>query len=257
MIKLFLKTYIAKLMSPTPIIGVLLLIGIFFLIRKNKKLFNFTYITLTFFFFLTSCNLIPDFLLNKYETIYPKFTLQSIEAQESPYIVVLGGGLDPTPQQPLSSQLSPQSLIRLVEGIKIHRQIPNSKLIVSGKGYAQMTEAKAMTKMAVQLGVNKNDIVQDPLSANTKEHPINLKTTLTNNPFILVTSALHMPRAMAYFKKAGLHPIPAPTEFILKGNYQGFLGNILIYPDGENLFALDKMFYEIWGYIVGYIKNDL
>jgi uncharacterized SAM-binding protein YcdF (DUF218 family) len=257
MIKLFLKTYIAKLMSPTPILGVLLLIGLYFLIKKRESLFKYTYISLSIFFFVTSCNLIPDYLLNKYETVYPKLAIKTIQGKIIPYIVVLGGGLDPAKHQPLSSQLRPQTLIRLIEGIRLHRLIPGSKLIVSGKGYANMTEAQAMGNMAIQLGVLKEDIIEDPLSENTKQHPINLKPIMNGGQFILVTSALHMNRAMAYFKKNGLHPIAAPTEFILKGNYRGFFSNILIYPDGENLFALDKLCYEIWGYLVGYIKNDL
>jgi uncharacterized SAM-binding protein YcdF (DUF218 family) len=31
--------------------------------------------------------------------------------------------------------------------------------------------------------------------------------------FILVTSAAHMPRSMALFRKRGLEPIPAPADF--------------------------------------------
>ena len=31
--------------------------------------------------------------------------------------------------------------------------------------------------------------------------------------FILVTSAAHMPRSMALFRKRGLQPIPAPADF--------------------------------------------
>ena len=37
-----------------------------------------------------------------------------------------------------------------------------------------------------------------------------------NQAFILVTAAYHMPRSMALFKKLGLHPIAAPTNFLVK-----------------------------------------
>jgi uncharacterized SAM-binding protein YcdF (DUF218 family) len=33
---------------------------------------------------------------------------------------------------------------------------------------------------------------------------------------ILVTDAVHLPRAMKWFQAAGLDPVPAPTNFILK-----------------------------------------
>ena len=38
----------------------------------------------------------------------------------------------------------------------------------------------------------------------------------TDGKLILVTSAIHMPRAMMIFRKYGFDPIPAPTNFIIK-----------------------------------------
>ena len=42
-----------------------------------------------------------------------------------------------------------------------------------------------------------------------------LRTLLGAEPFFLVTSAGHMPRAMGVFVKQGSRPIPAPTDFSL------------------------------------------
>jgi len=40
-----------------------------------------------------------------------------------------------------------------------------------------------------------------------------MKKRVGEKPFILITAAYHMPRSMALFKKQGLHPIAAPTNF--------------------------------------------
>ena len=43
--------------------------------------------------------------------------------------------------------------------------------------------------------------------------------TLEKQYSILVTSANHMPRAVAAFRKAGMDPIPAPTEYLARDDY--------------------------------------
>lgn len=256
MLRSFLKEYIAGLLSPTPIMGVLLLIGLTLLIKKKQSSFRYSYFLLLGFFSLTACNIVPDFLLNSYETSYPKFQFKANNSNSYPYIVVLGGGLVPSSQQPLSSQLTSQTLTRLVEGIRIHKLIPKSKIIFTGKGYTDFTEAMAMGLMAQQLGIKEDDILLESQSKNTHDHPQYLKHLLKGERFVLVTSALHMPRAMTYFKAAGLNPTPAPTQYILKGNYKGILNNIILYPSGENLAALDQMTYELWALLVAFFKTN-
>jgi uncharacterized SAM-binding protein YcdF (DUF218 family) len=49
------------------------------------------------------------------------------------------------------------------------------------------------------------------LPKDTKEEAQAAKKLLKEKPFILVTSASHMKRAMDIFNKEGLHPVAAPT----------------------------------------------
>ncbi len=56
-------------------------------------------------------------------------------------------------------------------------------------------------------------------SDSTAEHPANVKPLLRNEPFLLVTSALHMPRSVRSFRRAGMDPIPYPVDFLVRGNY--------------------------------------
>ena len=43
-----------------------------------------------------------------------------------------------------------------------------------------------------------------------------VKEIVGKDKFILVTSASHMLRAMALFRKQGMEPIPAPTDYMVK-----------------------------------------
>lgn len=254
MIYLFLKNIIGKVLLPTPILGILVLLGIL-IIKAKPKLVKTHYIFLSVFFFIIGCDPIIDFTLDKYENIHPKFdTSKHISGIN--YIVVLGGGIDLTPLQPLSSQLSVPSSIRLMEGIRLHRRYPGSKLILSGRGsYKELTEAAAMAELANELGVEKSLIIQDPISKNTFEHTQNLKGILKEEKFILVTSAMHMNRSMLIFKNQGMKPIPAPTQFILKGQYKGLLSNIRILPSGDNFYVFDQVSYEMLSLMYAKIKG--
>jgi len=49
---------------------------------------------------------------------------------------------------------------------------------------------------------------------DTQEEAQAGKKLLGDKPFILVTSASHMPRALNFFNNEGLDPIPAPTNHL-------------------------------------------
>jgi uncharacterized SAM-binding protein YcdF (DUF218 family) len=73
-------------------------------------------------------------------------------------------------------------------------------------------------------------------SGSTAEHAINLKPLVENSPFLLVTSAIHMPRAMRSFRRAGLNPIAYPVDFLaVDGNY----GWTSFIPSVENLWKVN------------------
>ena len=64
------------------------------------------------------------------------------------------------------------------------------------------------------MGVSKYNILMQEEPRDTEEEALYVKRIVKNKPFILVTAAYHMPRAMELFKKEGLSPIAAPTNFL-------------------------------------------
>ena len=79
-----------------------------------------------------------------------------------------------------------------------------------------MPEAEVMARIAVLLGVKPQDIRLETDSRDTADEAEIIAKMIGREKFILVTSAAHMPRSMALFRKRGLQPIPAPADFLVR-----------------------------------------
>ena len=162
------------------------------------------------------------------------------------HIVVLAGGSRYHERKQPSSQLKPPTTARVIEASILHRHFPGASFIVTGRP----EETNGMAAMAVALGVPGERIIQESESRDSKDHPVKLETLIrTSDRFLLVTSALHMPRALAIFEGHGYEPVPAACDFwvypkFAAGNpYQSH--NFV--PLVENLYKTDLAFHELLG----------
>ena len=138
-----------------------------------------------------------------------------MEREKAKTIVVLAGHAEYNSDYPLSGQVNSASAVRLLEAVGLFRSAPKSSLIVSGGGEAPLI----MRDVLVSLGVPVEKISVDSGSDSTFESARNLASTLGKSPFLLVTSAGHMPRAMGVFRKAGTNPLPVPTHYLTQRNW--------------------------------------
>lgn len=129
---------------------------------------------------------------------------------EPEFIVVLAGGELAAPNKPALSGLTHHAFARVVGGVAYWQQFPEAKMAFTGRP----DETSAMRAVAERLGVPSELIVEETQSRDTKDHPVYLKPILKEAPFFLVTSATHMPRADALFRKQGLEHVAAPVDFI-------------------------------------------
>ena len=169
-------------------------------------------------------------------------------------IVVLAGGSgngDVTE----SDRLSPESLKRLLEGVRLWRKMPGAKLVLSGGGLlGEMSAGQAMAAMALQLGVPKQAIIMENASWDTEDEARLLRQRLDGRPFALVTSAIHMPRSMSWFRGYGLNPAAAPCDFRTKDmrlNLFSFL------PSAGALKGCEDAVHEYLGLIWQRLKQTL
>lgn len=245
------KKIIGTALLPLSIFLLLLLIGILLLRNSRKQHAAKTFITIaTIVFILISFKGLPYLLLRPLEFYYPALNVSSSDSLVKKYpdvkwIIVLSSGHFSNPEIPPSSQAARATTIRLVEGISIFRQCPKAKLLLSGGDFFDSTsDAQVMNSIAKQLGVDASRMVLENDSKDTEDQAQLIKPIVGNDQCILVTSASHMFRAMALFRKAGIDPIPAPTDYLVKtvGITPGFF-----YPNEEALLQSRTAMYEILG----------
>ena len=259
------KKIVAPLFSPVTLILALFLIGLVLLwfTRKQKtgkSVMTFSVIMLA----LLGYGSFSDLLLVPLERQYPPLMVESADGGQSfsysvhsvKWIVLLGGGHMADPRIPVTSQISNESLARLVECVRIHRLIAGSKIILSGGAvYDSLPEASTFAKVAAILNVNARDIVLDDVSRDTEEQAQNIRSIVGHDRFILVTSAYHMPRSMAIFNQAGLKPIPAPTNHLVKERQ--VMAPEIFYPSSMGFLKAEHAMHEYLGLLWFRMRNRM
>jgi uncharacterized SAM-binding protein YcdF (DUF218 family) len=131
------------------------------------------------------------------------------------WIVVLSGGLYSTSRGPGPwGTLRETSLRRTLEGARLARALPRAKLLLTGGvSRGRVTEARLMAEAARFFGIAPERIVIDEKPWDTEAQAKSVAARAGTGPVILVTSANHLPRAMALFRRAKVTVIPAPTDF--------------------------------------------
>ncbi len=174
-------------------------------------------------FLISSTPLVPNLLLNSLEDRYEPLNIEQLTDREAEYhIVILGGGHGFDDRLPPNSLLSTQALMRLSEGIRLHNQLPNSKLVLSGfSSSGRTTQAEMLRNTALLLGVDEKNTIMQKEPGNTYEEAKIYSEQFGNRfPVIVVTSAAHMPRAMMSFRKFGVEPMASPTHYRLKESWK-------------------------------------
>ncbi len=245
-----LKKIIVPLFSPLSLCLECLFVGMFLLWftrrqRVGKIMVCLGLILLALFSYAP----LPDIALESLECRYAPLADVS-QCSDIKWVVVLGGGHNSDPELPATSQLSESSLSRLVEGIRIHRLLPESRLILSGGAvFDPVSEAEVMARAAEATGVGGDKIILEGLSRDTGDQARLIHEIVGDEEFILVTSASHMPRSMELFRKSGTRPIPAPADYRVKKR-QGISPGIF-FPGADNLRKMEMTFHEYLGKIVG------
>jgi len=112
-----------------------------------------------------------------------------------------------------------------------------------------------MALLAAQWGVEPNNIIVEAESMDTKDHPVFVKRIVKEDPFILVTSASHMPRAMALFRGQGMEPIPAPTDYMAEDK-EGLTPGAF-FPGAVSLKKAERALHEYLGLVWGKLRGQV
>lgn len=258
------KKIVSQLFMPMPLILAFLLIGLILLWFTKRQLAGKililfgTLLILIFSYSISTDQLIRP-LENKYKPDDIQLTNKRLSTEEGyiiKYVVVLGGGHTTDGRLPITSQLNEDSLVRLIEGIRIYRKYPGMKLVLSGGSlFDPNPNAEIMAKLAVDLGVEGSDIILEPHSKNTQDEAKLIKDIVKDDPFFLVTSAIHMPRSMLMFEKLAMKPIPAPTGHEVKIRQK--LSLYPFFPGGGSIVKSEKAFHEYIGIVWAKLRGQI
>jgi uncharacterized SAM-binding protein YcdF (DUF218 family) len=168
-------------------------------------------------------NAVPEALLRSLESQYKAPNLTQSLAQGGSYagVIVLGGATGSPSifkahgQVPLG-----EAAERMTLPIALMRKFPNFELIFSGGEGRLMptgtTEAELAKVFYEEQGVDMKRVTLESKARTTRENARQVAALLgerCKQPWLLVTSAWHMPRSMAEFQAAGCNVTAYPVDF--------------------------------------------
>lgn len=141
-------------------------------------------------------------------------------------IIVLGGATSPSLSRIHGQPVLNSNAQRLTTFATLARRYPDARLAFTGGG-AKLDNGDAEADVAraflAGIGVDMDRVDFEDRSRSTFENAVFSKQLLKprgRESWLLVTSALHMPRAVGSFRAAGWSVVPYPTGFRSSGNWR-------------------------------------
>jgi uncharacterized SAM-binding protein YcdF (DUF218 family) len=198
------------------ILGVLLFSGLILLILKRKEKLGIILLTLGISaLFLLSFAPFSKCILWMLESKYPPL-MDLNYYKKIKYVVVLTAWDSELQSIPYIQNMGYRTALRTIETRRIYGEIPHCRIIISGT----KNGGELISELLSSMNVPRKNILIDR-AKDTTMSAINIKNILRNENFILVTSAVHMPRSILLFSREGLNPIPAPADYI-DGYYKDY-----------------------------------
>lgn len=209
-------------------------------LKKNKhKLASLVIVLGVLVFLVSATSYIPKRLIASIERVYDPIQLEALDPSKTYHLHVLGSGASNDSRLPPLLNLNESTLSRLAEGIRLYTYLEHAVLVTSaGNTKGLKSQAEISKETAISLGVKEEAIEMLETPTTTLEEAIAFKARFgTDKNLILITSALHMPRAVEIFADQGLTVIPAPSNYFYKTDERG--NNGLTLPSFESLVLMN------------------
>jgi uncharacterized SAM-binding protein YcdF (DUF218 family) len=169
-------------------------------------------------------------------------------------IVVLGGGIAPALSQDFGETVVGGDAGRIIALARLARAFPNARIVYTGGDASLLGNGPPETKFLYPLldsfGVARERVVLEERSRNTAENAQFTKDLVAPKPgerWLLVTSAVHMPRAVGCFRRIGFSVEAYPVSWHTRKKVELTPG----WDFGKGLSRLDSAAYE-WVGLLSY-----
>jgi uncharacterized SAM-binding protein YcdF (DUF218 family) len=260
---LILKKLVSSFLMPMPICLGIVAVGVILLWftsrqRAGRLLVTIGASLLTLFSYRGVANLFIRPLENDYQPLLVEGRPDALDARArtARWIVVLGGGHSLDRHLPANTELTESTLARLIEALRLKKQLPAARLILSGGfGRSGITHAQLLADAAVELGFSRDDLVLEQRTFDTADEARLIGARVGADPFILVSSASHLPRAVALFRKQGRDPLPSPTGFTVIPDPGINLDDC--FPASSGVGKLERAWHEYIGFVWSRMRHQL
>jgi uncharacterized SAM-binding protein YcdF (DUF218 family) len=196
------------------------LVGLALLLTRFRRLASWLIVTSLVLIAFVGYSPLGHMLIVPLEDRFPPWD----PAQGAPDgIVVLGGAIAPGISLARGAVALNDSAERITAAAELARRYPNARIIFSG-GTASLFKGALEAPLAVKeleaLGVAHDRITAEEQSRNTIENAVFSRLIAQPKPgerWLLLTSAFHMPRAIAAFRAAGFPVEAYPVDWRTRG----------------------------------------
>lgn len=207
---------------------------------------------------LWSTPLFTNWLLRRFEQEYGPVLAEELEPVDA--IVILGGGVRPA----LPPRLYPELNVagnRVLHAARLYKAGKAKWILSTGwPGYRPYDTPEPVPDgtcvILGELGISKDVVLVEDRSLNTHQNAQFSKAIIREHAIeslILVTSAIHMPRAVAEFQYVCKKITPAPIDFVTPAIPGRFFLDIL--PTAGALNSGSELMHELVGRIALFIRR--
>lgn len=242
-------------MLATPLVAAIILAALAYAcaLAGRRRMGRWIIVTACLIAYGGSTNLVGDALLGPLESRFPPFAESAAPPVSA--VVVLGSSFSPRDGIPVTAALDPDGLARITEGVRLVRHAAGRRLVVSGGAPSgREPSAHGYALLAVELGMDASSVTTLARPLDTREESKEIAALIGNTQFVLVTSAYHMPRAVALMEQAGTHPIAAPTGHLV--NHAARWSWTALLPEASGLKKTERALHEYLGLASFWLKLE-
>jgi len=149
--------------------------------------------------------------------------------------------------------------MRITEAVRIYREIPDAKFLISLNVEDKAnTDREFVSSLATLFSIPEESISTYQGARNTEEEAKAVRDRVDNDECVLVTSAFHMRRALAEFRKQNISVEPAPSDIFRTSDARFKLKDIV--PNegalGASRMAIKEILGRAWLSLMDYVGRS-